>query len=99
MVNGSIVDLVVELEKETTAEEINAAVKAAADGPMKGIVEYNEDAIVSSDIITNPHSAVFDSQATMVLGGTGRSAKVFAWYDNEWGYSSRVGDLIERITS
>jgi glyceraldehyde 3-phosphate dehydrogenase len=99
VVNGSIVDLVVELEKDTTAEEINAAVKAAADGPMNGIVEYTEDPIVSSDIITNPHSAVFDSDATMVLGGTGRSAKVLAWYDNEWGYSNRVGDLIERITS
>ena len=99
MVNGSIVDLVVELEKDTTAEEINAAVKAAADGPMNGIVEYTEDPIVSSDIITNPHSAVFDAQATMVLGGTGRSAKIYAWYDNEWGYSNRVGDLIERITS
>ena len=97
--NGSIVDLVVELEKDTTAEEINAAVKTAAEGPMKGIVEYTEDLIVSSDIITNPHSAVFDADATMVLGGTGRSAKVFAWYDNEWGYSNRVGDLIERITS
>jgi len=99
VVNGSIVDLVVELEKDTTAEEINAAVKAAAEGPMKGIVEYTEDPIVSSDIITNPHSAVFDAQATMVLGGTGRSAKIYAWYDNEWGYSNRVGDLIERITS
>ena len=99
VVNGSIVDLVVELEKDTTAEEINAAVKTAAEGPMKGIVEYTEDLIVSSDIITNPHSAVFDADATMVLGGTGRSAKVFAWYDNEWGYSNRVGDLIERITS
>ena len=66
---------------------------------MNGIVEYTEDPIVSSDIITNPHSAVFDSDATMVLGGTGRSAKVLAWYDNEWGYSNRVGDLIERITS
>ncbi|MEE3181793.1 MAG: type I glyceraldehyde-3-phosphate dehydrogenase, partial [Planctomycetota bacterium] len=99
VVNGSIVDLVVELEKDTTAEEINAAVKAAAEGPMRGIVEYTEDLIVSSDIITNPHSAVFDADATMVLGGTGRSAKVFAWYDNEWGYSNRVGDLIERITS
>ncbi|MCH2363694.1 MAG: type I glyceraldehyde-3-phosphate dehydrogenase [Planctomycetes bacterium] len=99
VVNGSIVDLVVELEKDTTAEEINAAVKAAADGPMNGIVEYTEDPIVSSDIITNPHSAIFDSDATMVLGETGRSAKVLAWYDNEWGYSNRVGDLIERITS
>ena len=98
-VNGSIVDLVVELEKDTTVEEINAAVRAAADGPMNGIVEYTEDPIVSSDIIMNPHSAIFDSKATMVLGGGGRSAKVLAWYDNEWGYSNRVCDLIERITS
>ena len=99
VVNGSIVDLVVELEKDTTVEEINAAVRAAADGPMNGIVEYTEDPIVSSDIIMNPHSAIFDSKATMVLGGGGRSAKVLAWYDNEWGYSNRVCDLIERITS
>ena len=89
----------VESELLAKAEEINAAVKTAAEGPMKGIVEYTEDLIVSSDIITNPHSAVFDADATMVLGGTGRSAKVFAWYDNEWGYSNRVGDLIERISS
>ena len=99
VVNGSSVDLVVELEKDTTVEEINAAVRAAADGPMNGIVEYTEDPIVSSDIIMNPHSAIFDSKATMVLGGGGRSAKVLAWYDNEWGYSNRVCDLIERITS
>ena len=99
VVNGSIVDLVVELEKDTTVEEINAAVRAAADGPMNGIVEYTEDPIVSSDIIMNPHSAIFDSKATMVLGGSGSSAKVLAWYDNEWGYSNRVCDLIERITS
>ncbi len=99
VVNGSIVDLVVELEKDTTVEEINAAVKTAADGPMNGIVEYTEDPIVSSDIIMNPHSAIFDSKATMVLGGGGSSAKVLAWYDNEWGYSNRVCDLIERITS
>ena len=99
VVNGSIVDLVVELEKDTTVEEINAAVRAAADGPMNGIVEYTEDPIVSSDIIMNPHSAIFDSKATMVLGGGGSSAKVLAWYDNEWGYSNRVCDLIERITS
>ena len=99
VVNGSIVDLVVELEKDTTVEEINAAVRAAADGPMNGIVEYTEDPIVSSDIIMNPHSAIFDSKATMVLGGGGRSAKVLAWYDNEWGYSNRVCDLIERITA
>jgi glyceraldehyde 3-phosphate dehydrogenase len=99
VVNGSIVDLVVELEKDTTVEEINAAVRTAADGPMNGIVEYTEDPIVSSDIIMNPHSAIFDSKATMVLGGGGSSAKVLAWYDNEWGYSNRVCDLIERITS
>ena len=99
VINGSIVDLVVELQKEVTAENINAAVKEAAEGPMKGIVEYTEDPIVSSDIIMNPHSAVFDSKATMVLGDSGSSAKVLAWYDNEWGYSNRVGDLIERISS
>jgi glyceraldehyde 3-phosphate dehydrogenase len=99
VVDGSIVDLSVELSKEVTADEINAAVKAAAEGPLKGIVEYTEDPIVSSDIIMNPHSAIFDAQATLVLGGKGTMAKIFAWYDNEWGYSSRVCDLIEKISS
>ncbi len=91
---GSLVDLVVNLKREVTIEEINAAMKAAAEGPMKGVLEYTEDPIVSVDIIHNPHSSIFDAQSTMVIGKT---AKVLSWYDNEWGYSNRVVDLIERL--
>ncbi len=93
--DGSTVDLVVELEKDVTVEEVNAAVKAAAEGPLAGILEYNEDAIVSTDIIGNPHSSIFDAAGTHVLGGN--LVKVMSWYDNEWGYSNRVVDLIERL--
>ncbi|OGI10916.1 MAG: type I glyceraldehyde-3-phosphate dehydrogenase [Candidatus Margulisbacteria bacterium GWF2_35_9] len=87
---GSLVDLVVILKKEATKEQINAAMKKAADGPMKGILEYTEDPIVSVDIIHNPASSIFDAQSTMVMGKT---VKVFSWYDNEWGYSNRVVEL------
>ncbi len=93
--DGSTVDLVVELDQEVTVEEVNAAVKAAADGPLKNILEYNEDPIVSTDIIGNPHSSIFDAGGTHVLGGN--LVKVMSWYDNEWGYSNRVVDLIERL--
>jgi glyceraldehyde 3-phosphate dehydrogenase len=93
--DGSIVDLVVELERDVTVEEVNAAVKAAADGPFRDIIEYTEDPIVSTDIIGNPHSSIFDASGTHVLGGN--LVKVMAWYDNEWGYSNRVVDLIERL--
>ncbi len=88
-------DLVVELERDVTVEEVNAAIKAAADGPMKGILEYSEDALVSTDIIGNPHSSIFDAGSTQVLGGN--LVKILTWYDNEWGYSNRVVDLIERM--
>ena len=91
--DGSMVDLTVELEKNTTKKEINAAMKAAAEGPLKGILEYCTDPIVSVDVIGNLHSAVFDSELTMVLGGEGNFAKVIAWYDNERGYVERVKDL------
>ncbi len=91
---GSLVDLVVNLKTEATKEEINAAMKEAAEGPMKGILEYTEDPIVSVDIIHNPHSSIFDADSTMVQGKT---VKVLAWYDNEWGYSARVVDLAERF--
>ena len=91
---GSLVDLVVNLKTEATVEEINAAMKKAAEGPMKGILEYTEDPIVSVDIIHNEHSSIFDSLSTMVKGKT---VKVLSWYDNEWGYSARVVDLIERL--
>jgi glyceraldehyde 3-phosphate dehydrogenase len=90
---GSVVDLVCEVDKDNvTVEEINAVIKAAADGPMKGILEYTEDPIVSSDVIHNPHSSVFDAGQTMVMDGN--MIKVVSWYDNEWGYSNRVCDLI-----
>lgn len=93
--DGSVVDLTVELERDATVESINAAMKKAADGPMRGILEYTTDPIVSSDIIGNSHSSIFDAPLTQVLDG--RMAKVIAWYDNEWGYSSRVEDLIVRL--
>lgn len=91
---GSLVDLVVNLTKEATKEEINAAVKKAAEGPMKGIVEYCEDPIVSIDIVHNPHSSIFDADSTMVIG---KMVKILSWYDNEWGYSNRVVDLISKL--
>ena len=93
--DGSITDLVAILKKEVTVEEINAAIKAASEGPMKGILEYTEDPIVSVDIIGNSHSCIFDSLSTMVNGNL---VKVVGWYDNEWGYSCRVVDLILMIT-
>jgi len=91
---GSMVDLVVNLRREVTIEEINAAMKEAAEGPMKGILEYTEDPIVSVDIIHNPHSSIFDALCTMVIGKT---VKIISWYDNEWGYSCRVVDLTEKL--
>jgi glyceraldehyde 3-phosphate dehydrogenase len=91
---GSVTDLTVELSKETTAAEINAAIKSAAEGPLKGILSYTEDPIVSSDIVTDPHSCIFDAGVTKVIGNT---AKVAGWYDNEWGYSNRLVDLISFI--
>jgi glyceraldehyde 3-phosphate dehydrogenase (phosphorylating) len=92
--DGSAVDLVLNLEQEVTVDEINDAVKAAAEGPLAGILRYTEEPLVSSDIVGDPHSAVFDSTLTMVMG---RRAKVVAWYDNEWGYSSRLVDLCSRL--
>ncbi len=92
---GSVVDLTIRTNRDTTVDEINAAVKAAADGPMKGILEYTADPIVSSDIVTNPHSSIFDSLLTLAMDG--RMVKVVSWYDNEWGYSNRVVDLVQRV--
>ena len=91
---GSITDLTVELSKEVTAAEINAAMKKAAEGPLKGILRYTEDPIVSADIVTDPHSSIFDAGITKVIGN---QAKVAAWYDNEWGYSNRLVDLMKFI--
>ncbi|MBP1630351.1 MAG: gap [Bacteroidetes bacterium] len=93
--DGSVVDLTVELEKTVTKEEINAAVKEAAEGKLKGILEYTEDPIVSCDILGNPHSSIFDSKLTMVMEGN--MVKVVSWYDNENGYSNRVCDLAEKL--
>ena len=91
---GSVVDLVVNLKTEASKDEINAAMKEAAEGPMKGILEYQEDPIVSVDIIHNPHSSIYDKESLMVQGKT---VKLLSWYDNEWGYSCRVVDLIDRF--
>ncbi len=91
---GSLVDLVVNLKTEASVDEINAAMKEAAEGPMKGILEYTEDPIVSVDVIHNSHSSIYDASATMVQGKT---VKVLSWYDNEWGYSTRVVDLMEKF--
>jgi glyceraldehyde 3-phosphate dehydrogenase len=95
--DGSVVDLVAELGRDVTKEEINAAMKAAADGPMKGVLEYCTDPIVSIDVVGNPASSVFDSLQTMVMGGTGNFVKCVSWYDNEMGYSSRVVDLVKLV--
>lgn len=92
--DGSLTDLTVVLKKDVTKEEVNAAMKAAADGPMKGVLEYTEDPIVSIDIVGNPHSNIFDSLLTSAQGNL---VKVVGWYDNEAGYSNRAADLIERI--
>jgi glyceraldehyde 3-phosphate dehydrogenase len=94
--DGSVTDFTVVLEKAATKDEINAAFKAAAEGPLKGILEYCTDPIVSTDILGNPHSCIFDSLSTMVIGN---SVKVVGWYDNEWGYSNRIADLLMRVTA
>lgn len=93
--NVSIVDLTVLLEKETTAQEINAAFKASAEGSLKGIMDYTEEQLVSADFNHNPYSATIDALSTMVVGGN--LAKVLAWYDNEWGFSCRMTELMELI--
>jgi glyceraldehyde 3-phosphate dehydrogenase len=93
--NGSVLDLTAELEKEVAVETVNAAFRRAADGDLKPILEYSTDPLVSVDIIRNPHSAIFDSLSTMVVGN--KMAKVLAWYDNEWGYSCRLTEFIARL--
>jgi glyceraldehyde 3-phosphate dehydrogenase len=93
---GSVVDLTVECERETSVEEVNAALRASSQsGPMEGILSYTEDPIVSSDIVKSPFSSIVDSQLTAVMDGT--MLKVVAWYDNEWGYSNRIVDLVLRV--
>ena len=91
---GSIVDLVVNVKKDVTVDSVNAAMKAAAEGPMKGILVYCDEPIVSSDIVNDPASSIFDSLCTIVVD---RTVKVVSWYDNEWGYSNRSVDIMERM--
>jgi glyceraldehyde 3-phosphate dehydrogenase len=92
---GSLVDLVCDVSRETSSEEVNAAMREAADGRLEGILRYTEDPIVSTDIGTDPHSSIFDSEQTTVLDGT--FVKLFSWYDNEWGYSKRCVELAEKV--
>ncbi len=93
-------DLVANLKKSVTAEEVNAALKMAAEGKMKGVLEYTEDPIVSSDIIGNPHSSILDGLSTMTMPAKGgKMVKVVMWYDNEWGYASRTVDLIAKVAA
>jgi glyceraldehyde 3-phosphate dehydrogenase len=92
--DGSVIDLTVDLEQDTSVDAINEAMKAAAEGPLAGVLRYTEDPIVSSDIVGDPHSSIFDSKLTMVMG---RQAKIVTWYDNEWGFSNRMVDLAERL--
>jgi glyceraldehyde 3-phosphate dehydrogenase len=94
---GSCVDLVVELTKSGGIDDINGAIKQAAEGALKGILEYCDEPIVSCDIVGNPASSIFDSLATMALGGN--MVKVISWYDNEWGYSSRTVDIMEKMAT
>jgi glyceraldehyde 3-phosphate dehydrogenase len=93
---GSITDLTVDLAKDVTVDEVNAAYRTAADGPLKGILRYNEDPIVSSDIVTDPASCIYDAPITKVIGN---QVKVYGWYDNEWGYSNRLADLTALVAS
>jgi glyceraldehyde 3-phosphate dehydrogenase len=92
--SGSITDLTLILDREATADEINQAMQAAADGPLKGILEYSEEPLVSIDIVGNPHSCIFDAPSTLA---SGRLVKVLGWYDNEWGYSTRLGEAVAFI--
>ena len=93
--DGSLIDLTAELDRDVTIEEVNQAMKDAAEGPMKEVLEYETDPIVSIDIVGNPASSIFDSLATMVIGGN--LVKILSWYDNEWGYSNRCVDLLRRM--
>jgi glyceraldehyde 3-phosphate dehydrogenase len=95
VITGSLVDLTCELGTSTDPEQINAAIREAAEGPLSGILRYTEDPLVSTDIIKDPHSSIFDSEQTAVIEGT--FAKVFSWYDNEWGYSNRCVELAARV--
>jgi glyceraldehyde 3-phosphate dehydrogenase len=95
VITGSLVDLTFEAARETSVEEVNAAFKAAAEGDLEGILRYNEDPIVSTDIIGDAHSSIVDAPLTSVLDGT--LVKVLSWYDNEWGYSNRCVDVLQKV--
>ncbi len=95
--DGSLVDLVVELDKSVSPDDVNNAMKEAAEGKLKGILEYCEDPVVSSDIVGNPHSSIFDALSTKIIDGN--FVKVISWYDNEWGYSNRIVDLLKKMAS
>lgn len=95
--NGSINDLVVKIEKEATREDINSAFESAANGSLKGILQYTEEPLVLTDIVGNPHSSIVDGLCTTVIGGKGNLAKILSWYDNEWGFSNRMVDLMKYI--
>jgi glyceraldehyde 3-phosphate dehydrogenase len=95
VITGSLVDLTCDVSRETSVEAVNSAMKEAAEGPLRGILEYTEDPIVSADIVTDPHSSVFDAEQTAVLDG--KFVKLFSWYDNEWGYSNRCVELAEKV--
>jgi glyceraldehyde 3-phosphate dehydrogenase len=95
VITGSVVDLTFEAERETTAEELNEAFRSAADGPLQGILRYTEEPLVSSDIIADPHSSILDAPLTQVIDGT--LVKLVAWYDNEWGYSNRCVDVLQKV--
>ncbi|MGH2956542.1 MAG: type I glyceraldehyde-3-phosphate dehydrogenase [Solirubrobacterales bacterium] len=95
VITGSVVDLVCDVKEKTSAEEVNEAMRQAAGGPLEGILQYTEDPIVSTDIITDPHSSILDSEQTVVVDGS--FVKVIAWYDNEWGYSNRCVELAEKV--
>ena len=92
---GSVVDLTFEARRATSVEELNGALEAAAEGPLKGILRYTDEPLVSTDIVGDPHSSIVDSQLTAVLDGT--MVKIITWYDNEWGYSNRCVDLAQRM--
>ena len=94
--DGSVIDLVVECNQDVTKEQVNDALKAAANGPMKGVLEYSEEPLVSIDIVGNSHSSIVDGLSTMV---SGNMVKVVSWYDNEYGYSNRVVDLVQKISN
>ena len=94
---GSLVDLVADLETEASVKSVNSAMRKAAEGPMKGVLQYTEEPIVSVDVVGNPHSSVFDALSTMITGGN--MVKVFSWYDNEWGFSCRMIDMLKRMAA